>query len=349
MTNGKASAPQEAARGSSMIVRRPSFSARAGRALSLVAALVLIGAASPAPAQGYPARTVRLVVPYPAGGPLDEVARIFGQRLTEMWGQPLVVENRGGAGGSLGAELVARSAPDGYTLLLGNAGPITVNPGLRRDLPYDPQRDLAPVTQIVAAPMVLVVHPSLPVKSVADLVRLARANPGGLNYASAGIGNLQHLAMESLQAMAGIRMNHVPYKGAAPAFVDLVSGRVEVMFANIVGVLPHIWSGRLRPIAVSSAKGSPALPKVPAVAATFPQFDFDGWMGIFTRAGTPPEVIARLYQDFARVCAVDEIREHLAKRGAQALAGGPEALARIVREETVLYAKIIRAAGITAQ
>ncbi|HXF66745.1 MAG TPA: tripartite tricarboxylate transporter substrate binding protein [Burkholderiales bacterium] len=321
----------------------------AARAMRSVLALALVSASCFAAAQSFPARPVRLVVPYPAGGPLDEVARIFGQRLTEMWGQALVVENRGGAGGSLGAEVVARSAPDGYTLLIGNAGPITVNPGLRRDLPYDPQRDLAPVTQIVAAPMVLVVHPSLPVKSVPDLVRLARANPGGLNYASAGIGNLQHLAMESLQALAGIRMNHVPYKGAAPAFVDLVSGRVEVMFANIVGVLPHIWSGKLRPIAVSSARGSPALPRVPSVAATFPQFDFDGWMGIFARAGTPSEVIARLHRDFARVCENGEIREYLAKRGAQAVAGGPQALARIVREETALYAEIIRAAGITAQ
>ncbi len=316
----------------------------------LVILLVTVVQNQFAVAQAYPAKPVRLLVPYPAGGPLDEVARGFGQRLTGMWGQTLVVENRGGAGGSVGAEVVAKTTPDGYLLLLGNAGPITVNPGLRRDLPYNPQRDLAPVTQIVAAPMVLVVHPSLPARSVKDLVQLARANPGKLNYASAGIGNLQHLAMESLQSMAKIRMNHVPYKGAAPAFVDLLSGRVEVMFANIVGVLPHVWSSRVRAIAVSSAKGSPALPGVPGVAATYPQFDFDGWMGIFTRAGTPPDIIAKLHKDFAKVATEDrEMKERLAKRGAELVTGGPEGLARIVREETVLYAKIIQSAKITAE
>ena len=235
--------------------------------------LALAVPAALAVAQTYPARPVRLVVPYPAGGPLDEVARAFGQRLSETWGQPLVVENRGGAGGSVGADVVAKSAPDGYTLLLGNAGPITVNPNLRRDLPYNPQRDLAPVTQIVAAPMVLVVHPSLPVKSVRELTVLAKANPGKLNYASAGIGNLQHLAMESLQSM----------------------------------------------------------------------------MGIFTRAGTPPEVIAKLHMDFARTGENREIRENLAKRGAQFVVGGPEAMAKIVREENALYAKVIQSAKIAAE
>ena len=300
-------------------------------------------------AQGYPAKPVRWIVPYPAGGPLDEVARLFGQRLTEGWGQTVLVDNRGGAGGSIGADVVAKSAPDGYTLLLGNAGPITVNPSLRRDLQYDPQRDLAPVTQIIAAPMVLVVHPSLPVKSVKDLVQLAKANPGRLNYASAGIGNLQHLAMESLQSIASFKMNHVPYKGAAPAFVDLLSGQVELMFANIVGVMPHITSGRVRPIAVSAASGSPVLPGIPGIGATYPQFDIDGWMGVFVRAGTAPEIIDRLYRDLARIAESRDIRERLAKRGAQTVAGGPQVLARIVREETALYAKIIKGAGIQPQ
>lgn len=300
-------------------------------------------------AQPYPAKPVRMVVPYPAGGPLDEVARAFGQRLSETWGQPLVVENRGGAGGTVGADAVAKSLPDGYTLLLANAGPITVNPSLRRDMPYIPQRDFAPVTQIVAAPMVLVVHPSLPVKSVGDLIRLAKASPGKLNYASAGIGNLQHLAMETLQSMTDIKMNHVPYKGAPPAFVDLLSGRVDLMFANIVGVLPHIWSGKVRAIAVSAAKGSPVLPDVPGIAATLPQFDLDGWMGVFTRTGTPPDIIAKLHMDIARAGENREIRENLAKRGAQVVVGGPDGLARIVREETVIYAKIIRSAKITAE
>lgn len=300
-------------------------------------------------AQSYPMKPVRFVVPYPPGGPLDEVARAVGQRLTGAWGQQVIVDNRSGAGGSIGADYVAKTAPDGYTMLLGNAGPITVNPNLRRDLPYDPQRDLAPVTQIIGAPMVLVVHPSLPVRSVGDLVRLAKSNPGRLNYASAGIGNLQHLAMESLQSMAGIRMNHVPYKGAAPAFIDLFSGQVALMFANIVGVLPHISANKVRAIAVSSARGSAVLPKVPGVAATLPEFDLDGWMGIFVRAGTPPQIVAKLHKDIEAAVSNEEFKQRFGKRGADVVVGGPEGLARIVRSELALYGKIIRSAGILAQ
>jgi tripartite-type tricarboxylate transporter receptor subunit TctC len=311
--------------------------------------LIGLGLHASLAAQQYPAKPVRLVVPYPPGGPLDEIARAVGQKLTAAWGQQVVVDNRSGAGGSIGADHVAKTAPDGYTMLLGNAGPITVNPVLRRDVPYDPQRDLAPVTQIVAAPMVLVVHPSLPVRSVKDLVRLAKSNPGGLNYASAGIGNLQHLAMESLQSMAGIRMNHVPYKGAAPAFIDLLSGQVEVMFANIVGVLPHISAKKVRAIAVSAAKGAPVLPDVPGVAATLPQFDIDGWMGIFVRAGTPPEIIARLHKDIAAAVGNEDFKERFAKRGALVVVNGPDGLAQIVRNEMALYAKVIKSAGIRPQ
>ncbi len=198
-------------------------------------ALVALATAGSAMAQAWPAKPIRIIVPYAPGGPFDEVARILSQRMNESWGQPVMVENRSGAGGSIAAELVARSAPDGYTLLHGNAGPITINPSLMRKVGYDPVRDFAPVSLLLTSAMVLVVHPSLPVRSVADLVRLARAHPGELNYASAGIGNLQHLGMESLQAMAGIRMNHVPYKGAAPAFVDIFGGRIGLMFANVVG------------------------------------------------------------------------------------------------------------------
>jgi tripartite-type tricarboxylate transporter receptor subunit TctC len=304
---------------------------------------------SVAHAQPYPAKPVRFVVPYPPGGPLDEIARAVGQRLTSAWGQQVIVDNRSGAGGSIGADNVAKTPPDGYTMLLGNSGPITVNPNLRRDLPYDPQRDLAPVTQIIAAPMVLVVHPSMPVKSVRDLIRIAKSKPGQLNYASAGIGNLQHLAMESLQSMAGIKMNHVPYKGAAPAFIDLVSGQVQLMFANIVGVLPHIDAGKVRAIAVSNATGAPVLPNTPGVAATLPDFDLDGWMGIFVRAGTPPDIIAKLHKDLAAAVSAEDFKERFAKRGAQVAVGGPEGLAKIVRYETVLYGKIIQSAGIRAQ
>ena len=314
----------------------------------MVAALipVLAASAGAAVAQTYPVKPVRVIVPYSAGGPLDDVMRVVGHRLTEMWGQPVLVDNRTGAGGSIGADFVAKSAPDGYTLLLGNAGPMTINPGLQKKLAYDAQRDFVPVTQMTASPMVLVVHPSLPVKTVSDLVRFAKSRPGQLVYASAGIGNLQHLSMEALQTMAGMRMNHVPYKGAPPALIDVMAGQVQLMFANIVGVLQHIKSGKVRAIAVSSAQRSPILPDVPSVADTFPEFDATGWTGVFAPAATPREIVARLHADISSVLARQDIRERFASQGADVIAGTPEQLAAFVRRESALYAKIIQSSGI---
>ncbi len=300
-------------------------------------------------AQSFPAKPVRFVVPYPAGGPLDEIARAVGQKLTPVWGQQVLVDNRGGAGGSIGVDAVAKSAPDGYTMVLGNSGPVTINVSLRKEQLYDPLKDLAPVTQIIGAPMVLIVHPSLPVTSVKDLIVLARSSPGKLNYASAGIGNLQHLGMEHLQALGKIKMNHVPYKGAAPAFVDLLGGQVDLMFANIVGALPHIEAKRVRVIAISAARGAQVLPDVPGVAATLPKFDLDGWMGVFVRAGTPPEIIAKLNRDLTAAVQSPDFRERFAKRGADVVVGGPEGLAKIMREEIPLYAGIIKSAKIAAE
>ena len=310
----------------------------------LIALLVAVPGA--AVAQAYPVKPVRVVVPYSPGGPLDDVMRVVGHRLTEMWGQPVLIDNRTGAGGSIGAEYAAKAAPDGYTLLLGNAGPMTINPGLQKKLPYDAQRDFAPVTQMTASPMVLVVHPSLPVKTVPDLVQFARARPGQLVYASAGIGNLQHLGMEALQTMAGIRMNHVPYKGAPPALIDVMSGQVELMFANIVGVLQHIKTAKVRAIAVSSAKRSATLPNVPSVADTYPEFDAIGWTGIFAPAGASREIVAKLHADITSVLARQDIHERFAAQGADVIAGTPEQLAAFVRRESALYAKIIRSSGI---
>ena len=314
-----------------------------------VAALLVMASALPVFAQSFPAKPVRFIVPYPPGGPLDEVARAVAQKLTPVWGQQVLVDNRSGAGGSIGADVVAKSPPDGYTMVLANSGPITVNVTLRKDLPYDPLKDLAPVTQIIGAPMVLVVHPSLPVHSVKDLIALARANPGKLNYASAGIGNLQHLGMEHLQALAKVKMHHVPYKGAAPAFIDLLSGQMDLQFANIVGVLPHVANKRVRAIAISAARGSTVLPDVPGVGATLPQFDLDGWMGVLVRAGTPPEIIAKLHRDLAAAVQSPDFRERFAKRGADVVVGGPEGLAKILREEIPIYANIIRSAKIAAE
>lgn len=300
-------------------------------------------------AQNYPIKPVRIVVPYAAGGPYDEIVRVLGQRLTEIWGQAVVVENRGGAGGNIGAEVVAKAVGDGYTLLIGNAGPITVNPTLFKKLPYDPQRDLAPVTMVNAGRMVLSVHPSLPAKGVKDLMELARANPGRLNFASSGVGNLQHLGMELLRLQAGVTMNHVPYKGAAPAFVDLISGQVDLMFANIVGTMPHLRTGRVRAVAVSSATRSPLLPEVPAVAETYKGFDIPTWSGMFAPAATPRDIIGKLNADFSKVLARADVKERFAHQGSEATPSTPEALADHVRKETVMYANVIRAAKIVAE
>ena len=309
-------------------------------------ALAFAAGSAAAIAQAYPSKPVRIVVPYVAGGPYDDLARLVGPRLTALWGQPVIVDNRGGAGGNIGADAVAKSAPDGYTLLLGNAGPITINPSLQKKMPYDAQRDLIPVTQVSASPMVLVVHPSLPVRSVRDLVRFAKSKPGQLNYASAGVGNLQHLAMESLQSMSGMRMNHVPYKGAAPAFIDLIGGQVELMFANILGVLTHVNSGRVRALAVSSARRAEVLPNVPGVAETYPEFDITTWVGIFVPAGTPKDITARLQGDFIKVLARQDIRAHLASQGVEVVASSGEQLAAFIRRESALYAKIVQTSGI---
>ena len=316
------------------------------KVLHFVALAVGAALAASSYAQKYPSKPVRIVVPYAAGGPLDDVARYLGQKLSPKWGQPVLVDTRGGSGGAVGAELVAKSPPDGYTVLLGNGGPMTVYTHLRKKPLYDPERAFEPVTWVLSAPMVLVVHPSTPIRSVRDLVRLAKQKPNGLTYASAGVGNLQHLSMELLQTMAGIKMVHVPYKGAAPAFVDLIAGQVDVMFANIVGALPQVKAGRLRAIAVSSAKPSAAAPGVAPIAQTYPAFDMTAWMGIFAPAGTPKDLVASIHRDFASVLTLPETKQRLADQGADVVAQGPAELAAFMKKESAVFAKIIRDAGI---
>jgi len=309
--------------------------------------LLLIAVVQIAAAQPYPVKPVRVLVPYPAGGPVDAIARILAQHLA--LGQNAVVENRSGAGGSVGAEQVAKSAPDGYTMLIGNSGPMTVNPVLRHDLGYDSRKDFAPVAWLTSAQMVLVVHPSLPVRSVKELIALARSHPGALNYGSAGIGNLTHLGMELLQTIAKVKLNHIPYKGVAPAYVDLMAGEIAVMFGNVTGPLAHIQAGRLRAIAVTASKPSPVLPGVPAVADTYPGFDLVTWMGIFLPAGTPEALRARLQGEFVRVLHLKEVRERLVALGNEVVAGSGEDLAALLDRELKLYAKIVKSAGIKSE
>jgi tripartite-type tricarboxylate transporter receptor subunit TctC len=307
----------------------------------------LVAAAGTAVAQSYPVRPVRLIAPYPAGGPVDAIARIMAPKLA--LGQNVVVENRSGAGGSVGADAVAKSPPDGYTMLIGNTGPITVNPVLRQDLPYNSQRDFAPVTWLTSSQMVLVVHPSLPVRTVKDLVALARARPGEIHYGSAGVGNLTHLGMELLQSMAKMKLNHVPYKGVAPAYVDLISGELAVMFGNVSGLLAHVQSGRLRALAVTSSKPSPVLPDLPKVMDVYPGFDLVTWMGIFLPAGVPEPIRARLHGEFVKVLQAPDVRDRIVALGNDIVSGDGKALAAMVDRELKLYTKIIQSAGIRPQ
>ena len=288
---------------------------------------------SSAHAQNWPSKPVRLVVPYAAGGPYDELARLLGPHLPEIWKQPVVVDNRGGAGGNIGADAVAKAPPDGYTLLLGNAGPITINPSLHKKMPYDAQRDLLPIAMLSGSPMVLVAHPSLPVKTVKEFVQFAKQRPGQINYCSSGVGNLTHLGMEYLQSIGGIKLNHVPYKGAAPAFIDLIAGQCSIMFANITGSMTHIGSGRVRVIAVSSAKRAAVLPQVPGVAETYPEFDITTWVGIFAPAGLPRELAGKLQADLMTVMARSEVRERIASQGGEVFAAPSDYLAAHVRKE----------------
>lgn len=306
--------------------------------------LALAAVTQLAAAQEYPVKPVRLLVPYPAGGPVDAVARMLAPHLG--LGQNVIVESRSGAGGSLGAEVVAKAPPDGYMMLIGNSGPMTINPVLRSDLSYDSKRDFAPVAWLTSGQMVLMVHPSLPVRSVKDLVALARAKPGVLNYGTAGVGNTTHLGMELLQSMAKIKLNHVPYKGVAPAYVELMAGQIEVMFGNITGPLAHIQSGRLRAIAVTGPTTAPVLPKVPRVAEDYPGFELVTWMGIFVPAGTPEAIRARLQGEFLRVLQVKDVRERLIALGNDVVDGKGQDLAGLLDRELKLYAKIIKSAGI---
>ena len=305
--------------------------------------------AAPLHAQSYPAKPVRIIVATTAGGPYDEAARAIGPKLTEIWGQTVIVDNRPGAANIIGATAAARSAPDGYTYFLANVASQAITPNLRKKLPYDPQKDFTPVILMMTSPMIVVTHPSLPVKSVKEIVALAKAKPGAINYASAGVGNLQHLAMELLMSRAQIRMNHVPYKGFAPASVDLIAGQVELMFANITTAMPHVTQKRLRAVAVSSAARTPLAPDLPPVADSYPGFDVTTWMGLFAPSGTPKEAINTVHNDMARVLKQPEMSRHFRDRGADVIAGTPDQLSEYVRRDYARYGKLIKEIGLTPE
>ena len=310
----------------------------------------LVACAGTASAQStYPAKAIRYVVPFPAGGPLDIVARALGQELNKSWNQPIIIDNRPGAGGNIGADLVAKAPADGYTILMGAVSTHAINVTLYSKLPYDPVRDFAPITLITSVPNVLVVHPSVPAISVKELIALAKAKPGQINFASGSTGSAGHLAGELFKTMAGVNMVHIPYKGAAPAVVDLLGGHVSLMFDNMSSALPNIKSGRVRALAVTTLKRSPLLPQLPTISeAGLRGFDISTWFGIFAPAGTPPDIVARLNTETVRILNTREMKERLLALGAEPAGNKPDEFAAFVRLEIQKYARVVKASGATA-
>jgi tripartite-type tricarboxylate transporter receptor subunit TctC len=312
-----------------------------------MAGLVLAAFCGAAAAQNYPAKTVRMVVGYPPGGPTDVLARIVSQKLTQTWGQQVIVDNRPGASGMIGAEFTARAAPDGYTLLM---VPVTyaVTPSLFAKMTYDIEKDLSPVAQVAAAPFILVVHPTLPVKTVKDLIALDRRSPGQINFASASTGGMPHLAGELFNSMTGTKLVHIPYKGAAPATTDLLSGQVTLMFNNMLSAMPQVKAGRLRAVAVTSSKRSAAAPELPTIAETVPGYEASGWYGAFAPAATSKELIGRLNAEMNRIMKMPDVTQRLAGDGVEAVGTTPEQFGAYLKQEVAKWGKVVKTSGAKA-
>jgi tripartite-type tricarboxylate transporter receptor subunit TctC len=312
------------------------------RVFCVVAAALLAPLAG---AQSYPVKPIRLILSVPAGATPDVTARLVTPGLANVLGQPLVVDNRGGAGGLIGAEIVAKAAPDGYTLFISSPGALTILPHLRK-VPYDTLKDFTPVSLISVGPFVLILHPSVPAKSVNELIALAKAQPGKLNYASAGNGVANHLAMELFKQMAGVDITHVPYKGAPQAVTDVLAGHMNMMFNSIAPLVGHIKAGRVRVLGVASAKRSSQLPEVPTISeAGVPGFEAENWFGMFAPAKTPQRIIARLNEAVVKVVRSPEIQAQFAALGADAVGNSPEEFAAFVRRDMEKYAKVVRISG----
>jgi tripartite-type tricarboxylate transporter receptor subunit TctC len=297
------------------------------------------------PAQGYPAKPIRVVVPYAPGGATDLTARLVGQKMQEAMKQNVLVDNRPGAGGVIGADIVAKAAPDGYTVLIAVPAEIAILPHLQK-MPYNVARDLAPVSLAAVTPLILVVHPSLPVRSVKELIAFARARPGQLTYASAGTGGVQHLSGELLKITMKLDMAHVPYKGAGPVMPDLIGGHVPMFFSGMPPAMPHVKAGKLRALAVTTPRRSPAAPDVPTMAeAGVPGFDISNWFAYFVPSGTRADVIVRLNSEVNRGLKQPDVREKLANVGAETVGTSPEELAKFVRSESEKFARLVKLSG----
>jgi len=323
---------------------------RRGFALALAAAAAAGSfAAGPAAAQAaYPAKPITIVVPFAAGGTTDILARVIGDALKTELGQPVLVDNRAGAGGNIGGALAAKAAPDGYTLFMGTVGTHAINAALYKKMPFDPVKDFAPLTRVAMVPNLLVANPSRPYKTVKELVAYAKANPGKVTFGSSGNGSSIHLSGELFNTMAKVEMIHVPYKGSAPAVTDLIGGQIDIMFDNMPSAIQHVRNGRLKAIAVTTAKRSPELPDVPTIAeAGVPGYEATSWFGMFAPAATPAPIVTRLNTALVKVLADPAVKKKLAEQGAEPHSEKPEQFAEFIRKESAKWSQVVKAAGAT--
>jgi len=309
-------------------------------------AVLAIGAASAALAQSYPSKPVRLIVPFPPGGAVDFYARAVQTRLAETLGEPILIENRAGAGGMIGTELVAKSPPDGYTLLVGNIAALAMNVGLYSKMPYDPAKDLTPIMRTVAVDYAMVVHPSVPAQSVAEFVAYAKANPGKVSYGSAGSGSAPHLSMELFKARAGIDLVHIPFKGGGPMVTDLLGGQIQIVIADQANLMPHVKAGKLRALAVGTLVRSAVYPDLPTIAESgYPGFEARAWQGIAGPAGLPPDIVRQLQSAIARVMAMPDVRARLVEGGLDPIVSTPEEFGEFIRAEIAKWSKLAKDVG----
>ena len=313
---------------------------------ALLVAGALLAGSLPASAQPYPNRPLRIVVPFPPGGGTDIGTRIVAQKLQEAWGQAVIVENKPGAAGIVGTELTAKSAPDGYTFMMGNIGTHAINVSLYKKLAYDPVRDFAPVSMVADLPLLLLVHPSVPANSVKELIALAKSQPGKLNFSSSGAGGSMHVAAELFKSMAGVDMVHIPYKGGAPAVADLLSGQVALSFSTVLETIQHVKAGKVRALAVTNDHRSIALPDLPTIAeAGLPGYQSISWLALFAPAGTPKEIVNKVSAESVRILKLPDVKERLLAQGAEPIGSTPEQLATILSADIAKYAKVIRESG----
>ena len=315
------------------------------RHLASTLLLACLPLAAAAQAGSFPDKPIRIVVPFPPGGATDAAARLVAVKMGEHWGQPVVVDNRAGAGGNVGSDIVAKAPADGYTLVMGVTGSHAINTSLYSKMPYDPVADFVAISQVAVVPNVLVVHPSVPAKNLAELVALAKKEPGKLNYASLGNGTAAHLGMEMLKSEAGVDIAHVPYKGSAPAVSDLLAGQVQMMVDGLPSALPHVKAGKLRAIALTSLRRAPSLPDLPTIAETYPGFYADAWSGLFAPKGTPQPVVDKLSAEVQRILKLPDVREKLTALGAEPVGSTQADFAAHVRREIDKWAKVVKTSG----